>query len=137
MRDLVYTKNAKGCWISTLSANQKGYVYVKRNGERMRLHRYSWEQANGRKAVANILHSCDMPACFNPAHLFEGTQKDNMQDKARKGRVHNTKFNREQVVQIRLAWQERRATQCQLALQYGCTQAAISSIVTRKNYGWI
>jgi hypothetical protein len=32
-------------------------------------------------------HHCDNPPCCNPWHLFVGTQRDNMQDARRKGRV--------------------------------------------------
>lgn len=33
------------------------------------------------------MHSCDNPPCCNPAHLSEGTKKQNQEDKARKGRA--------------------------------------------------
>lgn len=34
----------------------------------------------------HILHECDNPRCVNPLHLFEGTDKDNSDDKVKKGR---------------------------------------------------
>lgn len=33
-----------------------------------------------------VLHKCDFGLCFNPRHLFIGTQRDNVLDMRRKGR---------------------------------------------------
>jgi hypothetical protein len=50
-------------------------------------HRIAWVMAFG--VIENglyVLHSCDNRPCVNPAHLFLGTQKDNINDMIRKGR---------------------------------------------------
>lgn len=41
-----------------------------------------------------VLHKCDRPACVNPDHLFLGTQKDNAEDRERKGRGNQPKGDR-------------------------------------------
>jgi len=51
-------------------------------------HRVAWELTNGPIPDGlYALHHCDNPPCCNPAHLFLGTQKDNMQDCKAKGRT--------------------------------------------------
>jgi len=56
-------------------------------------HRYAFFLAFGRWPVPNANHHCDVPNCckaiadeHGPAHIFEGTQKANIQDMASKGR---------------------------------------------------
>jgi hypothetical protein len=34
----------------------------------------------------HVLHECDIGACINPAHLFLGTNTDNIEDSMNKGR---------------------------------------------------
>lgn len=51
------------------------------------VHRAAWEIVNGPIPPGMcILHRCDNRACFNVAHLFLGTQEDNMADMKAKGR---------------------------------------------------
>lgn len=82
-----YIVNDNGCWVWTGSTN-RGYGTVSINGKNVRAHRASFEFHNKRKIKEGyyICHRCDNPPCINPDHLFEGTQKDNIQDCLKKGR---------------------------------------------------
>jgi hypothetical protein len=81
-----------GCWIWLGMLNEKGYGRVRtagKHGPKTGAHRVVWEAYRG--SIPHgllVLHHCDVPCCVNPGHLFLGTQKDNMQDAARKGRCY-------------------------------------------------
>jgi hypothetical protein len=75
------------CWLWTGSKNQQGYGLFVLNQRTQVTHRVSYEWSNG--AIPDgllVLHQCDVPSCVNPAHLFTGTQSDNMNDMYRKKR---------------------------------------------------
>lgn len=82
-----------GCWEWQASRNNYGYglfhVGVGAAGRiRSSAHRFAYELAHGPIPKGlNVCHSCDNPPCCNPAHLFLGTQRDNVLDAARKGRT--------------------------------------------------
>ena len=42
-------------------------------------------------------HSCDVPSCCNPDHIFLGTEQDNAVDAVRKGRMSARKAIRKRV----------------------------------------
>lgn len=52
----------------------------------VRAHRFALAIRLGRWPVGGVRHCCDVPACVNPDHLTEGTQKDNIQDCIARGR---------------------------------------------------
>lgn len=53
-------------------------------------HRLAWALANGRLPGEGMVirHRCDNPPCCNPAHLVEGTQRQNVEDMIERGRGH-------------------------------------------------
>jgi hypothetical protein len=102
------------CWGWSGTKDQHGYGKLSnrigRKGSPERAHRVSYEYAFGKIPDGLcVCHKCDNPECTNPAHLFLGTQKENMQDCARKGRINeislknldpNPKLTIEQVKEI-------------------------------------
>lgn len=75
------------CWLWTAYKDPNGYARIKCHGVRLLVHRLSWAIHRGQIAEGLfVLHSCDVPYCVNPEHLFLGTQADNITDCVSKGR---------------------------------------------------
>lgn len=109
-------------------------------------HRYSWQLHNGDiPGGLCVLHNCpggDNPLCVNPAHLFLGTNRDNVADRDQKGRQCKgvrhwcAKLNDELVRMVR----RRHVPGCRvngarpLARELGVSKPVIDGIV--KGRGW-
>jgi hypothetical protein len=75
------------CWMWQATKDGNGYGMMKTNGRHERAHRVSHTLLKG--TIPNglfVCHTCDTPGCVNPAHLFLGTNDDNMKDMVAKGR---------------------------------------------------
>lgn len=91
-----YTKG-KNCWIWQGNIGNDGYgkFITSIPKKTVRAHRYSWSLANGNIPVDMLVcHTCDVPLCVNPAHLFLGTPLDNTRDMIAKGRAKYTGIER-------------------------------------------
>ena len=154
-----WAKVSKGspeeCWIWLASKRNKGYgAFGYTLGEKTiqdRAHRFSFRIHSGEIPDGLfVLHKCDTPACVNPAHLFLGTNDDNVQDMMAKGRHvpggtycpetakykhgeshHNSRLTAEIVKEI------RRDRECglsisKLASKYGLAIGHVHRIVMRK-----
>jgi predicted DNA-binding protein (UPF0251 family) len=151
-------RKTRSCWPWSGARNGCGYGSIRYGGVTLLTHRLAWSLTNG--AVPEglaVLHRCDNPACCNPAHLFLGTQDDNMKDCARKGRIVNAdisgnanpsrmhperlrrgshhpqaKLTEQDVRAIRAEYAAKKVSQQQLAARHGVARATIGNILTRK-----
>lgn len=77
------------CWLWQNYRQSSGYGQTYVEGKRILAHRLSWMAFKGPIPEGlNVLHKCDTKRCVNPAHLFLGSQADNVKDCIDKGRSH-------------------------------------------------
>lgn len=80
----------KGCWLWLGRLDKQGYGAFFFKSARLGAHRVSYRLFRGPIAEGlMVCHSCDVPHCVNPEHLFLGTAYDNAQDCVNKGRKAN------------------------------------------------
>lgn len=79
-------KRTSGCW-EWQGDTSHGYGRIWRGKRRYAAHRVAYELSVGPIPDGMCAcHHCDNRLCVNPAHIFIGTQKDNMQDWTKKGK---------------------------------------------------
>lgn len=140
-----YEPDGSGCWLWTGATDSDGYGWIKDDGDQRLAHRVSYEVhleeiPDGKM----VLHKCDTPPCVNPAHLYVGTNSDNMKDawerggnsdRDLKGENHyNANLTDEEVVTIRERMHTEDILQRDLADEYGVSQSTISAICRGKRF---
>lgn len=126
-RFLQYVAKGTECWLWTGSKNDKGYGMILINRQSRAAHRIAYELWIGPIPDGlMVCHHCDQPACVNPAHLFVGTNADNMRDMVMKDR-RGQKLTRAQVDAIRNDPRVYRV----IASEYGISESYISQLKHR------
>lgn len=134
------------CWLWTgPCAGQKEYgsIHLIEPYQRVYVHRLAAHLFLGFDLHSSlyILHRCDTPRCFNPAHLFEGTALDNLQDCIAKGRfnrknrangerVNTAKITTLDVYNIRNAAREGE-NYCSIGRRYGISNVQARNIALK------
>lgn len=135
-----YASNSDECWEWQAWRRGDKLAYGgMRVGKQVYLaHRLSWEIHNGPIPDDTLVcHTCDNPACVNPAHLFLGTTLDNVRDKMAKGRYYGRhKLIEEDVRRIREA-RLYGAKIKDMAHIYNVSQPCISAVISRKNWAHV
>lgn len=124
------------CWNWTGDKIRDGYGRIWNNGKTRRAHRISWELRYG-EVPENmcVLHHCDNPSCVNPAHLYLGTNQDNVNDKVAKSRqavgINNggNKYPPEKILEIKRLRQDGK-TQREIAKTLGVSKGLVYYVIT-------
>lgn len=127
------------CWLWIGSLNPTGYGHASRGGRVLGAHRLSYEIAHGPIPQGmSVLHRCDVRNCVNPAHLFLGTQAENVADMMRKGRKvpprgerqHMARLTAEKVLAIRAA----KGTYEEIARMFGVAKPTVGNVIRRETW---
>jgi len=124
-------------WTSTLWNTGYGQFFAK---TQMTAHRVSWELAHGQIGDPDLFvcHKCDNRRCVNPAHLFLGTQADNLRDCKAKGRnshgeTHGTaKLKDGDAIKIRFLFFSGARNKGQIAKLFDICDKTVYEVCHRK-----
>ena len=135
-----------GCWLWVGACSADGYPRLTvgsltdKTKKSVRVNRLVCVMAHGLPDGMHALHKCDNPICVNPDHIYPGTAKQNTEDcitRMRRTQIKRgslnvmAKLNEDQVLAIRCSKQRGM----DLAKEYDVSQAAISLIKSKKNWG--
>lgn len=132
------------CWYWTGNLINKKYGQIFCAQEAFYVHRvaaFLWLNFDLNSDLC-VCHKCDNPPCFNPEHLFIGTNSDNLQDMIKKGRSNYlngerngmNKITIEDMLEIRRLCKEGNLAQIDIAHRFNISQKHVSQIHQRTRW---
>jgi hypothetical protein len=116
--------------------HQNGRPQMGWQGRKVSTVHFAFYLLHGRKAEGQLNHTCHDKTCWNPHHVYEGSQKQNMGDMVDAGRnvmPKNARLTFEQADEIRARF-AGGARGVALAAEYGVLPSTISNIVQNRIY---
>jgi hypothetical protein len=131
----------ESCWLWVGSCTPAGYGQVWFENRPRLAHRLAFFLIYDRWPTLQLCHHCDNPPCCNPRHVFEGTAKDNADDRGMKGRNNpprgvghpQTHLTEEDVREIRRLC-AAGMPQAKVGLLFGIAQANAGRIARRESW---
>lgn len=137
-------KTGSGCWLwsgARLKPPVMPYGMFRMSGKSHRAHRASYRFFVGEIPEGmDVCHSCDVPYCVAPKHLWLGTRAENIEDRdgkrrqARGTRIANSKLTPEIVRVIRERYAKGDVSQATLAVEYEVRQCTISDLLRGRTW---
>jgi len=122
----------EGCLVPNICTDTQGYPMVTINYRYSQVSRLIMEYAGYDLTGLCVCHTCDNPSCIFPAHLFVGTQNENIIDAVSKGRMIG--LTKSQSDEIRDLYSTGEYSQRRLASMFGVKQPSISLIINYKSH---
>jgi len=128
------------CWNWLAYLDKDGYGYFNVNLASRKAHRVAYVLAHGGlKTSLLVCHSCDNPSCVNPAHLWAGTSRQNIDDMVIKSRSligtinPKAKLTKTKVRHI-LKLSQKGMFATVITKIIGCNRRTVSNILTGKQW---
>lgn len=123
-----------GCWLWPYGRNKYGYGTLTVDRKTQLAHRFAFFNVHGHWPLIGR-HRCDVPLCFNPSHIEDGTRLDNARDKMERSprfwygeRSKSAKLTDADVREIRRLIEEGAMTQTAIAARFGVYQSTVCRI---------
>lgn len=126
-----------GCIMWTGAKDKDGYGKFQLNAggsqRHVRAHRFAFFLAHGQWPSRLALHACDTPACVNANHIANGTQSENLEQCASRGRRKSIQLTPDMVRVVRARHQAGESVTV-IAAEIGISRNTLFAVVHRRTW---